>query len=88
MLYSVVLISAVWQNDSVIDIHILFHCGLLQDAIQQDLVVYPTYIYSLHLQISGSRPPPHPTLGDRKSMSVSLSHRQVHLCHILDSTHK
>ena len=105
LIYNVVLISAVQQSDSVTHIYIflfvffsimVYHriLSTVPCAIQQDLVVYPSYT-SLHLLIPNSQsiPPPLPLpLGNHKSALyvcefVSVS-QIVHLCHILDSTYK
>ena len=102
LIYSVVLISAVQQSDSVIHIYIyiLFHYGLSQDTefpvlYSRTLLFIPPIYNSLHLLMPHSQPfplPPPSSLATTSlfSMSVSLLlfHRQVHLCHTLDSTCK
>ena len=62
-------------------------------AILYELVVYPSCIYQFVLLILNSQAIPFPfplLLGSHNlsSISVSLSHRHVQLCHVLDSTCK
>ena len=104
LIYSIVPISAVQQSDSVTHIQTFFfltfffitvYHGILNIvpcALQQDLVIHPSFI-SLHLLIPNSQsfpPPPASPLATTSliSMSVSLFPfcRQVHLCPTLDST--
>ena len=92
------VISSMLQNDSVMHIYVFFSMWFITGYRVWFPVLYSWALLfigithaSLHLPVPNSqsiRPHPPSSLASIRlfSVSVSLFHRSVHLCHILDST--